>query len=47
MSSLAGDIIRHLAHFGYQAPYQQLARDEYQYGVTKLQTDLRDGARLV
>ena len=43
---LLGDITRHLGYMGYRVSYQQKALDEYDYGVTNIKQDLRDGARL-
>ncbi len=41
-----GDIIRHLACLGYEVGHKQTALDEFDYAVTDLQGDLRDGVRL-
>lgn len=46
-SSGVGDLLKHLRQFGYRVTYQQRALDEYQYGVSNLKVDLRDGVRLV
>jgi len=45
-----GDLIRTLGYLQYSTPYSQLALQEYNYEVTNIATDLRDGvllARLV
>ena len=44
--SNTGDITRHLGHLGYKVTYHQKALDEYQYGVSNIKVDLKDGARL-
>ena len=41
-----GDITRHLNYFGYVVTVSQTQADEYDYAVTNLATDLRDGVRL-
>ncbi|XP_014667741.1 PREDICTED: abnormal spindle-like microcephaly-associated protein homolog [Priapulus caudatus] len=41
-----GDVVRHLAHLGYDIAHQQTALDEFDYAVTNVATDLRDGLRL-
>ncbi|EDV27588.1 uncharacterized protein TRIADDRAFT_53434 [Trichoplax adhaerens] len=41
-----GDIIRHLGQFGYNVTHVQTPLDEYNYAVTNLAVDLRDGVRL-
>ncbi|KAL5489025.1 hypothetical protein EMCRGX_G018068 [Ephydatia muelleri] len=42
-----GDIIKHLLHMGFAVTQTQTALDEYDYVVTNLAVDLRDGLRLV
>ncbi|XP_067661837.1 abnormal spindle-like microcephaly-associated protein homolog [Haliotis asinina] len=41
-----GDVTKHLAYFGYTVSHAQTAMDEFDYAVTKLGVDLRDGVRL-
>jgi len=41
-----GDITRHLGYLGYQIKHTQTAMDEFDYAVTNLATDLKDGIRL-
>ena len=41
-----GDITRHLGYLGYQIKHTQTAIDEFDYAVTNLATDLKDGIRL-
>ncbi|XP_050415465.2 abnormal spindle-like microcephaly-associated protein homolog [Patella vulgata] len=41
-----GDITRHLAYLGYVVNHTQTALDEFDYAVTALGVDLRDGLRL-
>lgn len=41
-----GDVCKHLAYLGYQAVFKQTALNEFDYGVTDLANDLRDGVRL-
>ena len=41
-----GDITRHLGYLGYKVTYTQTALDEFDFAVSKLSTDLRDGLRL-
>lgn len=41
-----GDIIRHLGLLGFEVKYAQTFLDEFNYTVTNLATDLRDGVRL-
>ncbi|XP_046339131.2 abnormal spindle-like microcephaly-associated protein homolog isoform X2 [Haliotis rufescens] len=41
-----GDVTKHLAYFGYTVSHVQTAMDEFDYAVTKLGVDLRDGVRL-
>ncbi|XP_013394208.1 abnormal spindle-like microcephaly-associated protein homolog [Lingula anatina] len=41
-----GDIIRHLGYLGCQITHAQTALDEFDFAVTKLSKDLRDGVRL-
>ncbi|RUS18329.1 LOW QUALITY PROTEIN: hypothetical protein BC937DRAFT_88916 [Endogone sp. FLAS-F59071] len=42
-----GDIIRHLGYMGYTVDHRQIPLEEYEFRVTNLATDLRDGVRLV
>ncbi|RMD41814.1 hypothetical protein DV735_g3318, partial [Chaetothyriales sp. CBS 134920] len=42
----AGDPVRALAHLGYTVTHEQHALEEYDYQVTNLAVDLRDGVRL-
>ena len=41
-----GDIMRHLASNGYRLTYEQDPRAEFNFGVTNLALDLRNGMRL-
>ena len=41
-----GDVMRHLRFLGYKLKYQQSPVDEYDFRVTNLAVDLRDGLRL-
>ncbi|KAG0345549.1 hypothetical protein BG004_003608 [Podila humilis] len=41
-----GDIIRHLIFMGYSVLYSQAPLDEFDFTVTNLAVDLRDGVRL-
>ncbi|PAA70421.1 hypothetical protein BOX15_Mlig018003g1, partial [Macrostomum lignano] len=41
-----GDVIKHLGYMGYRLSHAQKPLDEYQFGVTNLAVDLRDGIRL-
>ncbi|KAJ8300165.1 hypothetical protein KUTeg_021684 [Tegillarca granosa] len=41
-----GDITRHLAYLGYVVSHSQTAMDEFDFAVSNLATDLRDGIRL-
>ncbi|RMZ76198.1 hypothetical protein DV737_g4919, partial [Chaetothyriales sp. CBS 132003] len=42
-----GDPSRALAHLGYSVSHEQHALEEYDYQITNLAVDLRDGVRLV
>ncbi|XP_041377587.1 abnormal spindle-like microcephaly-associated protein homolog [Gigantopelta aegis] len=42
-----GDVTRHLSYLGYTVSHVQTALDEFDYSVTKLGVDLRDGFRLM
>eukprot|EP01038_Epipyxis_sp_PR26KG_P007565 gene7565-10306_t len=42
-----GDVIRHLGLIGYNVTFVQSYVDEYEYTITNLAVDLRDGVRLV
>ncbi|OWF49690.1 abnormal spindle-like microcephaly-associated protein homolog [Mizuhopecten yessoensis] len=41
-----GDVTKHLGYLGYVVTHQQTSMDEFDYAVTNLATDLRDGIRL-
>ena len=41
-----GDLTRHLSYLGYTVGHTQSWLDEYNYAVTILATDLRDGLKL-
>nr|CAD7400031.1 unnamed protein product [Timema poppensis] len=41
-----GNIIKHLGSLGYHVSHEQTFLDEFDYAVTSLTTDLRDGIRL-
>ena len=41
-----GDVTRHLSHFGYTVTHVQTMLDEYDYAVSNLAVDLRDGLKL-
>ena len=41
-----GDIIKHLAYFGYELKHKQTVLDEFDYAVSSIATDLRCGVRL-
>lgn len=41
-----GDVTRHLSHFGYIVTHVQTVLDEYDYAVSNLAVDLRDGLKL-
>nr|KAG5712070.1 hypothetical protein BaRGS_020796 [Batillaria attramentaria] len=41
-----GDVTKHLAYLGYVVSHVQTPLDEFDYAVTNLCTDLRDGVRL-
>ncbi|XP_033731928.1 LOW QUALITY PROTEIN: abnormal spindle-like microcephaly-associated protein homolog [Pecten maximus] len=41
-----GDVTKHLGYLGYVVTHQQTSMDEFDYAVTNLATDLRDGVRL-
>lgn len=41
-----GDITKYLKHLGYVVAYQQTFLDEFDFAVTNLGVDLRDGVRL-
>lgn len=41
-----GDITRHLGYLGYTVSHAQIPLDEFDYAVTNLAKDLRDGLRL-
>jgi len=41
-----GDVTRHLSYLGYTVTHVQTVLDEYNYAVSNLATDLRDGLKL-
>ena len=41
-----GDITRHLSHLGYVVTHVQTVLDEYNYAVSNLASDFRDGLKL-
>jgi abnormal spindle-like microcephaly-associated protein len=41
-----GDITKHLKSLGYVVTQRQTYLDEFEYAVTRLGKDLRDGIRL-
>jgi abnormal spindle-like microcephaly-associated protein len=41
-----GDLTRHISYLGYTVCHVQSWLDEYDYAVTNLATDLRDGLKL-
>lgn len=41
-----GDVTKHLGYLGYVVTHQQTSMDEFDYAVTNLAVDLRDGVRL-
>jgi len=41
-----GDITRHLSYLGYTVTHVQTVLDEYDYAVSNLAVDLRDGLKL-
>ncbi|XP_032240895.2 abnormal spindle-like microcephaly-associated protein homolog [Nematostella vectensis] len=41
-----GDLTKHLSYLGFNVSHQQRAIDEFDYAVTNIATDLRDGLRL-
>ena len=41
-----GDLVKHLSLLGYLVQHKQTALEEFDYGVTNLAVDLRDGLRL-
>jgi abnormal spindle-like microcephaly-associated protein len=41
-----GDIIKHLAYFGFEVKHKQTVLDEFDYAVTNIAVDLRCGLRL-
>lgn len=41
-----GDVTRHLSYLGYVVSYVQTPLDEFDYAVTNLAIDLRNGVRL-
>ena len=41
-----GDVIKHLKHLGYELTHKQTPLDEFDFGVTNLGVDLRNGIRL-
>jgi abnormal spindle-like microcephaly-associated protein len=41
-----GDILRHLHNLGFVVTFEQHSMDEFDFGVSNLAVDLRDGIRL-
>ena len=41
-----GDVVKHLAYLGFNLTHKQTALDEFDYAVTNLAVDLKDGVRL-
>jgi len=41
-----GSILKHLAYFGYEVLHKQTLLDEFDFAVTNVAVDLRDGVRL-
>lgn len=41
-----GDIIKHLAYFGFEVKHKQTVLDEFDYAVSNIAVDLRCGLRL-
>jgi len=41
-----GDVTRHLSYLGYTVTHVQTVLDEYDYAVSNLAVDLRDGLKL-
>ena len=41
-----GDVVKHLSFIGYNLAHKQTVLDEYDYAVTNLAVDLKDGVRL-
>ena len=41
-----GDITKHLSYLGYKVDHVQKAIDEFDFAVTNLAVDLKDGVRL-
>jgi abnormal spindle-like microcephaly-associated protein len=41
-----GDVVKHLGFLGYNLTHKQTALDEFDYAVTNLALDLKDGVRL-
>ncbi len=42
-----GDLVKHLSYLGYTVSHVQTPLQEFDFGVTNLAVDLRDGLRLV
>lgn len=41
-----GDLVKHLAYLGYNVSHRQRPVDEFDYAVSNLSADLKDGLRL-
>ena len=41
-----GDLTKHMAYLGYSVSHTQMPIDEYDFAVTNLAVDLRDGMKL-
>lgn len=41
-----GNILKHLAYFNYEVTHKQTALDEFDFAVTNIAVDLKDGVRL-
>ena len=41
-----GDLTKHLGYLGYSVGHSQSALEEYDYAVSNLATDLRDGLKI-
>lgn len=42
----SGDVTKHLGYLGVRFSFQQAAIEEFDYAVTQLSADLKDGIRL-
>ncbi len=41
-----GNVIKHLTYLGYELTHKQTALDEFDFAVTNIAIDLKDGVRL-